>query len=110
MMSVMTNVLHDVERQEGYIEGETPVVFLGTPGNFLSVLPYKEKVCNITGMGSNTPVTYSYGDLFLLMQRKINLQDAGELENLEIVQNMPSYPQNGSVTQVNGIVIVKFKK
>lgn len=109
-ISVMTNVLYDIERQEDYTEGETPVVFIGTPGDYLSVLPLKDKVSNITGSGSNSPVTYSYGYLFALMERKINLQSAGELENSEFVKNMPSYPKNGSITQLNGTVIVKFKK
>lgn len=109
-ISVMTNVLYDIERQENYTEGETPVVFIGTPGDYLSVLPLKDKVSNISGSGSNSPVTYSYGYLFALMERKINLQSAGELENSEVIKNMPSYPKNGSITQLNGTVIVKFKK
>jgi len=109
-ISVMTNVLYDIEHQEGYIEGETPVIFIGTPGDCLAVLPFKDKVSNITGVWHNSSVTYLYGGLFTLMERKVNLQSAGELENSEMIQNMPSYPQCGSVKQLNGTIIVKFKK
>lgn len=42
------------------------------------------------------------------MQRKMLIQDAGTLTENETVKNMPVYPQEGYISTVDGVVVVKL--
>ena len=111
-LSLMTNVVERVETREGYIPGETPVVFLGTPGDVLEPLPQQEKVEQILSGYLRSPISYYhtwhiYFERVLL--RDVNIQEPGTLAQDEAVLNLPPYPAEDSISMVNGTVVVKFK-
>ena len=110
-LSIMTRVAERMETLEGYVPGETPVMFWGTPKNILEPLPNQEKVEKILGGDILSPVTYYhtwhiYFERVLL--RDVALYAPSELIVSEEVQNMPIFPAEGSVAMVDGTVIIKF--
>lgn len=109
-MSLMTNVLRDIEDQEDYIEGETPVIFIGYPGDIMTSLPEKNKVYEIIGVEINAALTYDYETYFEIMQRNVLVEPSDGWQDLELVQGMPVYPQKGSVAKVGDAVVVKFSQ
>lgn len=109
-MSLMTNVLQDIEEQEDYLEGETPVVFIGYPGNIMTSLPEKNKVYEIIGVEVNAALTYDYETYFEMMQRNVLVEPSDGWQDLEQVKDMPVYPQKGSVAKVDDVVVVKFSE
>lgn len=108
-LSIMTIVLHDIETQEGYIAGKTPVVFVGTPGDVLTELPAKEYIKSIIGVSANSAITYDYDAYFKnILQRDIQTQDIETVDDKTVIEDMPVYPAKGYVDIIDGKVIVKF--
>ena len=49
-LSLMTRVADRMEQFDGYIPGETPVVFVGIPNSINEVMPGFKDYWNVTGM------------------------------------------------------------
>ena len=108
-LSLMTNVMHDIEQQDGYVDGETLVTFVGTPSAFLLDPAGTDRVREITGVYLSSPISYDYSSYFRnVLLRNTRAQLVQELDN-ETVQQMPVYPQDGYVATVDGMVVVKFQ-
>lgn len=110
---IMTNVMARVEAQEGYEDGVTPVVFLGTPGDVMAPLPEKDRVSQITGCYSSSPISYyhTYFSYFSnVLQRRTNVVLPTEaLTAAAHKAALPPYPQAGSIALVDGTVVVNFR-
>lgn len=107
-LSTMTIVVHDIENQEGYIPGETPVIFVGTPGDALTELPSKKHIQNITGVEENSAITYDFESYFEnVLQKEIRIEDVEE-KNVNEIKALPAYPEKGYITWIDGKLIVKF--
>ena len=110
----MTRAADDLEKQAGYVPGETPVAFLGTPGVRLELPEELRYLEGYTGGWSLSQITDSkqYGAYFrYVLQLRVNLCDDWTrlaLEDNEQVRQMPAYPQEGSVRMVDGVLVVKM--
>lgn len=113
-LSVMTRVVERMETLEGYEAGFTPVVFMGTPADYLDPFEPFEDIESIVGLNASSSVTYlrAYSMYFRMVMRvDVNivyeLSDFG-LDEETCGKTMPSFPAKDSVQMVNGIVFVKF--
>lgn len=115
-LSTMTRVLTQIENQEGYVIGETPVAFIGTIGPVQNGVPGRWRVYNITGGNALASITYqrTYKAYFQnVLQYPIQLCDSDELEylyELEEIEQMPVFPNKGSVQIIDDVVVVKMNK
>ncbi len=113
-LSVMTRVIDKIEDIDGYEPGVTPVAFIGTPDGYLNSFEAFRELSSITGLDSNTPISYSivFNSYFkMIMRANINVvydSVAYDTVGYTFIQNMVSFPQKGSIQMANGIVIVKF--
>lgn len=110
-ISLMTRIVNDIEAVEDYVPGVTPVAFTGTfnespalknDEGFTDLVPY--------GMG-NTSMFYvgtDYAVLTHLMNVNMSLVrvDAADVK----VQDMPSYPAEGSIAYVDDTLVVKISE
>ena len=107
-VSIMTNVLSDIEDMEGYEPGITEVCFVGYPQEVMVRLPYKDRVSQIIGCGEDSPITHptKYGYFFRnILQRDVNVR----MEELyPDCLPLPQYPQQGSVCWWEGRIVVNF--
>lgn len=109
-LSLMTKVMYDVERLEGYVEGETQVAFVGTPHDVLISPPGTETVASMIGITLNSPISYNYRIYFRnVMQRQVNAVTGEWLEEREEVQAMPRYPQRGYAAMIDETAVVRFR-
>ena len=114
-ISYLTKVTYSMEQTDGYMPGETPVLFLGDPqGSSLFVSRRGFEDLNGVGLHREFAATYS-GTFFCLfndvLSYRINWMDmdgAGAYADLPEVQAMPAYPARGSCRIVDGVLIVKF--
>lgn len=111
-LSLMTEVMSEVERTEGYVPGETQIVFAGDITQVLQPLPGMNRIKGISGTNKPTAIVNPniYQEYFNhVMLRKANFiyeKDAGKWSE---VQKMPSYPQAGYVRVLDdGTVAVKW--
>ncbi len=113
-LSVMTRVIDKIEDLDGYEPGVTPVAFIGTPDGYLASFEPFHELSLITGLGSNTPISYSnVFNPYLKMIMRININVvydsvAYDTVGYTFIQNMARFPQKGSIQMIKGIVIVKF--
>ena len=114
-LSLMTRVIERIESLDGYKEGETPVVFVGSPNEYLKSFSPFDEISTINGMGDNSPMTY-YGTnkmyINMIMKIPMDISDLSEFSeeiDSETIAHMESYPSKGSVKIIDGIVIVKFE-
>lgn len=109
--SLMASVLHDIECQDEYIPGETPVVFVGNPSDILQELPEHNRIRCLTGLDCISPITYCWQEYFnYVLQRKIYIVSENEADCSldEIKVDAPTYPQQGYIRTLNGTIIVKL--
>lgn len=109
-ISLFTRVIERVELTEGYMPGETPVAFSGTPNNnqFLSRgRAGFEWFTDDTGAAVyDYSATYSakrYIQNYL--NYPMNIVDSLDPEE---ITDMPVFPLDGSVAWVDGIIVVKL--
>ena len=113
-LSLMTRAADDMEKQQGYVPGETPVAFLGTPDVRLDLPEELRYLEAYTGGWSLSQITDSkqYGAYFrYVLQLRVNLCDDWTrltLQESGQVQQMPAYPQEGSVRMADGVLVVKM--
>ena len=107
-LSLMTRVLYDVEHSEGYIPGETPVAISG----YFSRSPEIKDPEGLSDVGMyNTAVFYQQTpEAFLRYYMNANVALTSLDPNLEEIQNMPLYPQKGSVAYVGDVLVIKISE
>lgn len=111
-LSLMTEVMAEIDRTEGYIPGETAVTFAGDISKVLQELPGTERIKGVSGCNKPTAITYpetyqAYFDHILLRDVNVVFDKAPKEEDEEVMQ-MPSYPQKGYVRVVDQVVVVKW--
>ena len=115
--SFMTKVTYSIEQTDGYVPGETPVVFVGTPEE--SVL-YRKRTGfdNIMGHGLDHPFGYTYDGTYrcffdYIMSYNINFKGISSSDiyvTMPEVMAMPIYPAKGSCKIVDDVLVVKFSE
>lgn len=114
-LSLMTQIISQVEQTEGYVPGETPVFFVGQVSEILEELPGTQRVKGISGCNKTSAITYegtyqAYFENVMLRDVEVVLEkDAGNLLKGPEVARMPAYPQAGYVELVDGTVVVKLQ-
>ncbi len=114
-VSIMTRVLEDVEEEEGYVVGETEVVVIGgIYDKDSTVLELTSKYSALGGF-KKTSVSYrrTFGSMAKLLGSELNLADDSvreEYQQMEEVQEMPAYPQDGYCRMVDGKLVVKLSE
>lgn len=107
----MTKVTAEIEQQPEYMAGETQVVFIGLP-----IDNQEDSICTyITGAGRAVITNYIFYAPYYeyMLQYDINICLIDEMEELaseEYIQDMPCYPEDGSIQTYNGVVVVKFSE
>lgn len=114
-VSYLTRVTYSMEQTDGYVPGETLVLFIGEPRD--SVIFDERRGfedLNGTGQYQGFSTTYSgtyYHFFNAVLSYRINWVDPTDAERyteLPEVLAMPAYPARGSCQIVNGVLIVKF--
>ena len=107
---------HFEESCDGYVAGQTPVVFVGDPPQNSYTIPGFERYAGITGADSSgaTGLTedfrarayfqYVLNDPALIPGSDVFAQ----MESDPRVDAMPEYPESGSVAMIDGVLVVKF--
>ena len=115
-LSYMTRVVYTMESCDGYVAGQTPVVFVGDPPQNSYTIPGFERYAGITGADSSgaTGLTedfrarayfqYVLNDPALIPGSDVFAQ----MESDPRVDAMPEYPESGSVAMIDGVLVVKF--
>lgn len=112
-LSLMTEIMTQVEGTEGYVPGETPVTFVGDVSEIIQEVPGTYRVKGISGCNKSSAITDegTYQAYFNnVMLREIKIVWEIEQNNLptEKIDQMPYYPQEGYVKKMNDIVVVKL--
>ena len=115
-----SQIIYEMEREPDYIANETPVIVIGT-------FAYNSKVSQIDSQQAtskykalnafyNTSITYAqtFGSFVRLLGGQINLElDKSITEDyaqLQEVQNMPVYPDEGYMQMVDDKMIIKVSE
>lgn len=113
-LSLMTRVVERIESLNGYNKGVTPVVFIGTPNDYLNSYSFFDEISSITGMDCNSAITY-YSQykkyISIIMRVSMNIIDEEEAYKTidkESIDAIDSFPLKDSIQIINGIVVVKF--
>ena len=113
-LSVITRVIDKIETTDGYRAGETPVAFIGVPGNYTQEYEEFSNFSKSTGLGSHNAITfYDYYEPYfdIILKADINIADsetADEITLTDEAKAMPVFPAEGSVKVIDGTVVVKF--
>ncbi len=108
--SFTTRLVGDIERQDDYEFGKTPVCFVGEfeKSEYIGEVPYIREI-TMQGVGK-TPITYMdtfYSYLTNVQNININIVKYDGDKSYEI-DKMPIYPTNGSIKSLDGILYVKY--
>ena len=106
-LSIMTNVNAQMNGTEGYIPGESKVVFVGVPKTGSNGLfPY---LSQITGLGCEAAITYEgvYSAYYKYVLQTALWQVSNDIPK-EFTDPMPSFPQNGYIQWYNDVLVVKL--
>lgn len=118
-LSTMTRVVAQMEGQEEYVVGETPVAFVGV-GEVYETLPGFQKVGCIKGLATNMSVSqdtslYYYNAYkayfdFVLNYPIVFVDDEmhAQLKENKEVQALPSFPQKDCMKMIDGVLVVKM--
>lgn len=107
--SLMTRIVYGIESMDEYIPGITPVAFSGNFENspcISDVEPFNH--IYLYGMGK-TILTYpgtDYAYLSYVLSANMNLTQVNSEE--EAIRRMPVYPAEGSISFVDGVLVVKI--
>ncbi len=115
-LSLFTRVLYKIENFDGYVSGETPVVFIGQPYDNISLIDGFEDSYRITGsvysfvLGAGSRTYYrSYFENILT--NPIKIADSKiwypMLEDKR-TEEMPSYPDEGCIKMIDGVMVVRL--
>lgn len=115
-LSLMTRVADRMEQCEGYVPGETPVVFVGTTTLLNRVIPGFKDYWNVTGMTSPDVIAAPEKSRFqayfdYILNTPLLLADDYQwfaLRTSQETEAMPAFPAAGSVAMQEGILVVKL--
>lgn len=114
-LSFFTRVVTDMEDVEGYVPGETPVVFVGVPSRLKTVIPGFEPYQSIVGsvnyvIGPVARWRYEAYFMYFLRSPVVIAEDAvwSQMQRAEELSSMPAYPKEGSMQMVDGVLLVKL--
>lgn len=115
-LSLFTRVLERVEETDGYVTGETPVVFVGrplallkTPRGFELFKKFSGAYNSFVPVRQNRQRFAAYFEYVLL--NPILLADEDIWDSLQEdarTAAMPSYPENGCIAWIDGTLVVKL--
>lgn len=114
-LSLMTRVVYDMERVEGYVPGETPVVFVGQSDQIQTV-PGTEQCEDIIGAWAPGPVIlrdqcyYAAYFSYILANPAVMAENPVWYPLLSDprVAIMPVYPNEGYLDFVDGVLVVRL--
>lgn len=109
-LSVMTEIVSGMNQTEGYVAGQTPVLFVGTLTS--STSNAFDSISSITGCWSDFSITYyqtipKYFDIVLNVPLKI-LPEATKSKYVEEIKTLTSYPSKNCMEMFDGVLIVKL--
>ncbi len=115
-LSLFTRIVYQMEKSEGYVTGETPVVFVGKPDTLLDTIPGFERAYKMTGsdnwyvLGAASRRYYqAYFDYILLNPAIMAEQEIwSQMQTHEKMKDMPCYPQEGSIAIIDKVLVVKL--
>jgi len=119
-LSLMTRVLGRLENTEGYVPGETELVFVGANGALNPELYGFSTYADITGADAVSAIpgsfsTYYYNAYrayftYVLNTRVLLADDAAwdAMQTDERVLAMPVYPAQGCIRELDGLWVVKL--
>ena len=118
--SLMTRVLMRLEQREDYVPGETPLVFTGVSDQLLEKIPGFEAYYDITGCETASPIvkstaSYNYNIYAAYFRYLLNNPAAmadweqwNRLQEDPRVAELPSYPAEGCMRILDGVMVVKM--
>ena len=112
----MTRVADRMEQFDGYIPGETPVVFVGIPNSINEVMPGFKDYWNVTGMTQPgalfSPEQSRYQTYFDYVLGLPLLQPEPEtwlnICRSDFATNLPDFPDKDCMQLYEGVLVVKF--
>lgn len=115
-LSLMTRIVTRMEMTEGYIPGETTVVFVGNPENRTAVMPGFLDYWNVIGMTSSDLILepersryQAYFDYILCLPIALaEPQIWQEISSGDAAKAMPCYPAAGSMEFQGEILVIKL--
>ena len=119
-LSLMTRVLYQLEEQEDYIPGETPLVFVGVSDQLRERIPGFEDYYDITGCEEASPIpkslaTYSYNAYAAYFRYVLNSPAVmadwtvwSAVQNDSRTESQPCYPASGCMQLIDGAMVVKL--
>ena len=110
--SMLTRIVYEIEKTDGYEAGVTPVAFCGNFENTSYTQPV-EPMKDIVMWGMNGKTSMSYGGTeyaYLQMILNVNMNLIRIDDHDERIKAMPSYPADGSVATVDGVIVVKLSE
>ena len=113
-MSLFTRINYDMNNIEGYVDGETPVAFVGRPLD--QIRRNRDFTLRITGMSRSFVPYYSYNDRYKAYFNYVLMMDTKFVSEEEIdllsedsrVINMSVYPSKDSIKLIDGVLVVKL--
>ena len=118
--SLMTRVLARLEQREDYVPGETPLVFAGVSEQLRERIPGFEAYYDITGCETASPIvksTASYNYNIYAAYFRYLLNNPAVMADWELwnrlqedprVTALPSYPAEGCMELLDGVMVVKM--
>ncbi len=112
-MSIMTRVIVDLEDTEGYVYGETPIIFVGQLSTSKMAIerPGFEHISGI-GLGNSSITSPFRTQNYLnnVLPYNIVSGNLDEMENKDELdlESMPQYPNDGYIRMIDNQIIVKF--
>lgn len=115
-LSYFTRVLYSIEDSDEYISGKTPIVLIGEPQGISDNISGFEKYNQVTGMDSMYSIGFTckiraQAYFRYIMANPVVWADENMwavLETDERVIQMPSYPTDGCIQMIDGILVVKL--
>ncbi len=115
-LSLMTRVADRLDNKDDYIQGETPVAFIGAPDYIVEADEYKS-FPRVTGANKSlnnmlSALSVSYKSYFKnVLNTNINIIPQDKLKELmseDAVMNMPVFPDKKSIEKINGVYVIKM--
>lgn len=115
-LSYFTRVLDKIDEVEGYDREKTPIMFVGNPENFAEYMKGFDVSHDITGATYNNAVGFLTQTPFenyfeYKLHYRITVVDHGtfvKYREIGAVKQMPSFPDEGCMQMIDGILVVKL--
>ncbi|MCD7956448.1 MAG: glucosyltransferase domain-containing protein [Lachnospiraceae bacterium] len=115
-LSFFTRVVSKMEEVDGYVTGETEVVFVGKPDSLLESMSGFGHIYRLTGSASTFIAPRASRDYFKAYFDYVLLNPAvmadtdtwNEMRENEEILAMPDFPDEGSIAMVDGVLVVKL--